>query len=1350
MADTDIEEIVASLSQTAVDTGVGDAVPSQENPPVGPETNDTMQSFDEILDSQGTRQETNATDTIRAWMRYHEFVVVTSVEQLAEVVDEAIRVRRCSLDLETQGLDNRIYYKKASEIRGPFEQYWEEGKQPEKILQTVHKIVGYCLSFDGKTGYYAPVRHHNVSIDITENNLDVVAVGKQIRRLCLASQPKLTPEGKKSDPLASALIDPASRHVKIYFWNAKFDQEFLYPITGIDFWHPESFEDAMLAYYCIYTGDKSLSLKFKSKQKLLVLDDKGLPVRAVVREDPKRPYQELVEPHPKGSFIPYVMIELKELFPGRDIKFPELAPGEVRMYACSDAICTYLHCVNPVTPDYDPESTTPFVSTFYQDKKYTGMYRVEKMVSQTLRLMERHRILIDHEYVRALFQEAQIESEGYRKQLLELAAQYGYPNFDPNSPQQVSEFFFGNSKYLNIDPKPEKNEKSNQYKTDADTLEKLAAEPDSNPILITLVKYRQVEKVLSTYLAGMLNNCDPNSEMRYAFKQTGAPTGRFTAPGGEASQGFGAIPIHGIPATYDESKPKVATALRKAFIARPGYTMVKIDFAGEELRIVTNLSQEPAWIKEFNEGTGDLHTITAKAFFGPEITKQQRQMGKCVHPDTLVSSGGLLSPLRFIGVFPNQEDSFTPYTGSIFDGVQDQPLTHLYNGGTKELFHVVISGGILTCTGEHKLKTRDGFWVRVADLQEGLLLEECSVQTVEEGTYPTLSFSLWDGLPPQQFTPTHNLSYFAGLFAGDGTGSKSHVALTHGEPGKLDPYGVDFEEWRSHLEASLISCGFSCSRKDHTSIYFGSTVVVRFLSELQIHRKTTKNLRVPSWVLTSGRTAALHYLGGIFDTDGTVGEDQHSLDWTSKDFVFAGQVSTLLKACGLSFNTELTFNKTYQRYYARLRLTVGSSWAIRDYIRHPGKRFRLREPMQAARTKDRFQVVKVLPAGVGPCLDVTMGTEEHQYQANGFISHNSANFSLVYGGGVQAIMRATKCNPQEAALRKANFDKALPVFAAWCKLQKAKVKRDLGVFSAFGRWMSIPEANSPDKALQASAERCSLNYPIQASGADIMKFALVLLHKEFYKRNWMDPHDPVARFLLTVHDEIVFEVKHEYLMEVMPVLEHNMALPGTFPRVEGKPWPVKLEVEPLLDAHWDPKYDYHKIMKGSPLVPGKKVSDCDIVAGKRVYQKPPPWLEAILIPDYKKSGITPDVKKEPPPPEKPIPEKVKVSTQEQATPTPPETPEVPKKTPKPPPPTSTGGAKDIKKEDVFWYALNLLTPKTAKVVAAICVEASEKEPQGKLLGLIDQNNPKEILIDPSMGIRVDPEMFKILMGLRNM
>jgi DNA polymerase I-like protein with 3'-5' exonuclease and polymerase domains len=526
----------------------------------------------DFIENSGFQRDRSVPDKAKPWMVHHRFEVATSVEQVNEIVDECIRAGKCSLDLETEGLDNRIEYR------------------ADGSPETVHKIVGYCISYDGLTGWYIPVRHKPQDGGPDLNVYPILEVEGAISRLCHAAIPEGTPEAKAADPLSYKC---ERRRLVIYFWNAQFDQEFLFPITGIDWWHPDAFEDGMLACFCIYAGDKRLSLKHKAKE---LLKD------------------------PDGN--PYEMIELKELFFGRpkDIRFAILSPDEpgVKRYTGSDAICTFKLCELP--------EILPIVA-----KRHAYTYRMEKQVSQAIRVMERSRVRVNREHVQQLLQEMELQRDALLAEIKAFAAQHGC-DLDPQSTKQLSEFLFGpRPRGLDITPKPEINEKSGQYKTDGDTLDALAKSPHAPRILKNIVSYRGLEKFIGTYLTGLAKNADENDEIRTSFKQTGAGSGRFSAPAGNPEHGYAGVPMHGIPGESE---------LRRDFVARSGYTMIKADYAGEELRIATNVTREPVWIKEFLYGTGDLHSITARAFFNKqEVTKEERNAGKIANFVLLYGGG---------------------------------------------------------------------------------------------------------------------------------------------------------------------------------------------------------------------------------------------------------------------------------------------------------------------------------------------------------------------------------------------------------------------------------------------------------------------------------------------------------------------------------------------------------------------------------------------------------------------------------------------------------------------------------------------------------------------------------------
>jgi DNA polymerase-1 len=85
----------------------------------------------------------------------------------------------------------------------------------------------------------------------------------------------------------------------------------------------------------------------------------------------------------------------------------------------------------------------------------------------------------------------------------------------------------------------------------------------------------------------------------------------------------------------------------------------------------------------------------------------------------------------------------------------------------------------------------------------------------------------------------------------------------------------------------------------------------------------------------------------------------------------------------------------------------------------------------------------------------------------------------------------------------------------------------------FGRRRYLPELQSANHRLRALGERMALNAPIQGSAADIIKKAMIDVDEALQQR-------PVAKMLLTVHDELVFEVPAGELRQAQELIEAKM------------------------------------------------------------------------------------------------------------------------------------------------------------------------------------------------------------------
>ena len=94
--------------------------------------------------------------------------------------------------------------------------------------------------------------------------------------------------------------------------------------------------------------------------------------------------------------------------------------------------------------------------------------------------------------------------------------------------------------------------------------------------------------------------------------------------------------------------------------------------------------------------------------------------------------------------------------------------------------------------------------------------------------------------------------------------------------------------------------------------------------------------------------------------------------------------------------------------------------------------------------------------------------------------------------------------------------------------------RETGVVKTmFGRRRLVPDLTSRDFQRRSAAERVAKNLPIQGTAADIMKRAMIDVHAG------LAPH-PQARMILTVHDELLFEVPTEMADEVAAIVRERM------------------------------------------------------------------------------------------------------------------------------------------------------------------------------------------------------------------
>ena len=230
---------------------------------------------------------------------------------------------------------------------------------------------------------------------------------------------------------------------------------------------------------------------------------------------------------------------------------------------------------------------------------------IEVPLVRVLARMEHLGVGVDVDVLRALNASLTEECETERAAIVAAAGE----EFNVNSTPQLRTVLFER-----LGLTPQKKTKTG-YSTDQATLEKLQGE---HPIIDHLVRYREVEKLRSTYGEGLLAEVAADGRIHATFNQTVARTGRLSSD---------APNLHNIPVRSEEGR-----RFREAFVPAAGHELLVADYNQIELRVIAHLAQDPGLIEAFRTGQ-DIHTTTAARVFDvdpTDVTVEQRSKAKMV------------------------------------------------------------------------------------------------------------------------------------------------------------------------------------------------------------------------------------------------------------------------------------------------------------------------------------------------------------------------------------------------------------------------------------------------------------------------------------------------------------------------------------------------------------------------------------------------------------------------------------------------------------------------------------------------------------------------------------------------
>ncbi len=243
-----------------------------------------------------------------------------------------------------------------------------------------------------------------------------------------------------------------------------------------------------------------------------------------------------------------------------------------------------------------------------EETKQTSVYTdLEMPLSAVLADMETVGFKIDRPSIAAYGQVLDTVAADMESRIYTYA---GRP-FNINSPKQLGEILF------DVLLLPTDKKTKTGYSTNAEVLEKLRR---YHPIIDDILDYRQVTKLKSTYVDGLLKLADDEGVVHTTFKQTGTATGRLSS----AEPNLQNIPI----------RTELGRELRKFFIpASPGRVLIDADYSQIELRLLADIAGDSAMREAFLSGF-DIHTDTAARVFGvppAEVTLELRKKAKAIN-----------------------------------------------------------------------------------------------------------------------------------------------------------------------------------------------------------------------------------------------------------------------------------------------------------------------------------------------------------------------------------------------------------------------------------------------------------------------------------------------------------------------------------------------------------------------------------------------------------------------------------------------------------------------------------------------------------------------------------------------
>lgn len=242
---------------------------------------------------------------------------------------------------------------------------------------------------------------------------------------------------------------------------------------------------------------------------------------------------------------------------------------------------------------------------------------IELPLREVIAHMNETGVLLDVDYLKELSAQFHKELDAIEQRIYKDVG----TEFNINSPKQLADVLYDT---LGLKPKNQKKTATGQRSTRESELVKMR---DDHPVIEDILRYRELQKLLSTYIDTFPTLVADDGRLHTTFLQTGTTTGRMASKDPN---------LQNIPIRTEEGR-----AMRKGFIAESGYRIVSIDYSQIDLRMAAILSGDEKLIDIFVRGE-DVHSGVASRVFSvaPEdVTKDMRRKAKVINFGILYGMG---------------------------------------------------------------------------------------------------------------------------------------------------------------------------------------------------------------------------------------------------------------------------------------------------------------------------------------------------------------------------------------------------------------------------------------------------------------------------------------------------------------------------------------------------------------------------------------------------------------------------------------------------------------------------------------------------------------------------------------